>query len=115
MRDIAAVAATALTEPGHDDATYTITGPAAITHTEIADAIGAAVGRKVTFIDVPPAAFEASLRGMLPDWQLAGLLEDYAHYHRGEASDVTSTVEKVTGRAPRTAAEFAHDHADAFQ
>jgi uncharacterized protein YbjT (DUF2867 family) len=115
VRDIAAVAATALTEPGHDGATYTITGPAAITHTEIADAIGSAIGREVTFIDVPPAAFEAGLRGMLPDWQLAGLLEDYAHYHRGEASDVTSTVEEVTGRAPRTVLEFAHDHADAFR
>jgi hypothetical protein len=51
VRDIAAVAATALTEPGHDSATYTITRPAAITHTEIADAIGAAVGRKITFVE----------------------------------------------------------------
>jgi uncharacterized protein YbjT (DUF2867 family) len=88
VRDIAAVAAAALTEPGHLSQTYSITGPAAITHTEIAAAIGAAVGRDVAFLDVPPDAFAAALRGVLPEWQLAGLIEDYAHYSRGEAAAV---------------------------
>ena len=115
VRDIAAVAAAALTEPGHTGATYTITGPAAVTHAEIAEAIGAATGRAVTFVDVPPEAFGASLRGLLPDWQVDGLLEDYAHYSRGEAADVLPTVAEVTGRAPRTVAEFARDHVDAFR
>jgi len=115
VRDIAAVAATALTESGHDGATYTITGPAALTHTEIAEAIGAVVGREITFVDVPPETFADGLRGVLPDWQVAGLLEDYAHYHRGEAGEVLPTVEKVTGHPPRTVAEFAHDYADSFR
>jgi uncharacterized protein YbjT (DUF2867 family) len=61
-------------------ATYPITGPAAVTHAEIAEAIAAARGRAVTFVDVPPETFGASLRGLLPDWQVDGLLEDYAHY-----------------------------------
>jgi uncharacterized protein YbjT (DUF2867 family) len=115
VRDIAAVAATALTEPGHAGATYTITGPAAITHTEIAEAITAAAGRDVTFVDVPPDDFAASLRGLLPDWQLDGLLEDYAHYSRGEAAAVLPTVADVTGHAPREVAEFARDYADIFR
>lgn len=67
VRDIAAVAATALTEPGHAGATYTITGPAAVTHAEIADAIGTAVRRNVTFVDVAPETFAASARSVLPD------------------------------------------------
>ncbi len=115
VRDIAAVAAAALTEPGHTGATYTITGPAAVTHGEIADAIAVATGRAVTFVDVPPEAFAASVRGLLPDWQVEGLLEDYAHYSRGEAAAVLSTVAEVTGRAPRTVEEFARDHVDAFR
>jgi uncharacterized protein YbjT (DUF2867 family) len=115
VRDIAAVAATALTEPGHLGATHTITGPAAVTHAEIADAIGAAAGREVRFVDVPPAAFAASVRGLLPDWQVDGLLEDYAHYSRGEAAAVLPTVIEVTGRAPRSVADFARDYADAFR
>ena len=40
----------------------------------------------MTFVDVPPNTFAASLRGLLPDWQVDGLLEDYAHYSRGEAA-----------------------------
>jgi uncharacterized protein YbjT (DUF2867 family) len=115
VRDIAAVAAAALTEPGHLGATYTITGPAAVTHAEIAAALGAAVGRDVDFVDVPPEAFAASLRGVLPDWQLDGLLGDYAHYARGEAAAVLPTVAEVTGRAPRTVADFARDQVDAFR
>ncbi|WP_028923729.1 SDR family oxidoreductase [Pseudonocardia acaciae] len=116
VRDIAAVAAAALTEPGHEGATYTITGPAAITHAEIAEAIGAAVGREVSFADIPPDAFAASLRGAgMPDWQVDGLIEDYAHYSRGEAAAVTPAVAEVTGHAPRTVAEFARDHAEVFR
>ncbi|MEJ3654443.1 NmrA family NAD(P)-binding protein [Actinomycetes bacterium KLBMP 9759] len=114
VRDIAAVAAVALTEPGHDGRTYTITGPAAVTHAEIAAEIGAATGRRVAFVDVEPAAFADALRGMLPDWQVDGLVEDYAHYARGEAAAVDPAVSEVTGRAPRGLSEFAKDHAAAF-
>lgn len=114
VRDIAAVAAVALTEPGHDAATYALTGPAAITHAQIAEALTAEIGRQVTFVDAPPEAFAASLRGILPPWQVDGLLEDYAHYRRGEAAAVSPAVAEVTGRPPRDIAQFAHDYAAAF-
>src|SRR5262245_43604807 len=61
VRDIAAVAVAALTETGHDGTTYTITGPAAITHAEIAEAISAATGRRIEFVDVAPDAFRGAL------------------------------------------------------
>jgi uncharacterized protein YbjT (DUF2867 family) len=114
VRDIGAVAAAVLTEPGHEGATYTITGPAAPTHAEIAAVIGDVTGRPVAFADVPPAAFAEQLRGVLPPWQVEGLLEDYAHYARGEAAAVLPTVREVTGRDPRTVAEFVRDHEAAF-
>jgi uncharacterized protein YbjT (DUF2867 family) len=87
VRDIAGVAAAALTEPGHEGTTYTITAPAAITHSEIADALSVATGRQIAFVDVPPDAFRNSLQGMLPDWQLDGLLEDCVTV-RSRPSDV---------------------------
>ena len=114
VRDIAAVAAAALTEPGHAGRTYTVTGPAAITHSDIAAAIGAATRRDVAFVDVPPEKFADALRGAMPPWQLDGLVEDYAHYSRGEAAEVSSAVADVTGRPPRDVVTFAHDYADAF-
>jgi uncharacterized protein YbjT (DUF2867 family) len=115
VRDIADVAASVLTEPGHNGATYSITGPAAVTHAEIAAAIGEATGRPVSFVDVPPAVFADQLRHVLPAWQVEGLVEDYAHYARGEAAAVHDTVASVTGHAPRTLTEFARDHKDAFR
>lgn len=114
VRDIAAVAATALTEPGHQGRTYTITGPAAITHGEIAAALSKACGREITFVDAPPEAFAQSLREVLPPWQVDGLLEDYAHYARGEAEIVHSTVADITGHRPRDIDQFARDYAGAF-
>jgi uncharacterized protein YbjT (DUF2867 family) len=114
VRDIAEVAAVALTEPGHVGRTYDITGPAALTHSDMAAALSGAIGRRVDFVDVTPADFAAALRGILPDWQVEGTLEDYAHYARGEAAAVSPAVADVTGTAPRDVATFARDHAPAF-
>jgi len=115
-RDIAAVAAAALTEDGHVGKTYTVTGPAAVTHAEIATELGDAVGRTVRFESIPPEAFLAALTGAgMPEWQAEGLVEDYAHYDRGEASAVSPDVAQVTGTSPRSVRDFAHDYSDAFQ
>jgi uncharacterized protein YbjT (DUF2867 family) len=114
VRDIAAVAAIALTEPGHTGASYPITGPAAVTHAEIAAALSTATGQPITFQDVPAAAFADALRGALPDWQVDGLMEDYAHYARGEAAAISPTVPELTGHPARGINEFAHEHASAF-
>lgn len=114
VRDIAAVAAVALTEPGHEGRTYTITGPAAITHAEIAAALSSALGRRITFADAPPKVLAEGLHEVLPPWQIGGLLEDYAHYARGEAAAVYPTVAEVTGRRPRDIGQFARDYAAAF-
>jgi len=115
VRDIAEVAAVTLTEDGHEGATYTLTGPAAITHYDIATALSAALGREITFADVTPKAFAAILGGVLPPWQIDGLLEDYAHYKRGEAAAVSTAVADITGHPPRDIAQFARDHAAAFR
>lgn len=114
VRDIGAVAAVTLTETGHEGATYTLTGPEAITHSQMADALTAALDRTVTFVDVPPEAFADSIRDLLPPWQVDGLIEDYAHYRRGEAATVSPTVADITGTAPRGIEQFAHDYAPAF-
>ncbi|WP_199041984.1 NmrA family NAD(P)-binding protein [Glycomyces salinus] len=113
-RDVADAAAAVLTGAGHEGRTYTLTGPAAVTHTEIARAISAATGRDIVFRDATAEQFTAALEGVIPAWQLAGLVEDYAHYARGEAAEVHSSVPDLTGRPARGIADFAADHAAAF-
>lgn len=113
-RDIAEVAALVLAEPGHSGRTYSLTGPRAVTHHEIARALAVATGRQITFAGLSGAAFAASLRGILPDWQAAGLVEDYAHYARGEAAQVHLDIADLLGRPARDLTDFARDFAGAF-
>src|SRR5262245_16083703 len=115
VRDIAAVAAAALTQNGHENKTYDITGPEALTHNAIASVLTTVLEKAVTHVDVPEAAMRESLCLLdLPEWQAEGLIEDYAHYRRGEASAVSSAVQDVTGRPPQSFREFAEDYKDAF-
>lgn len=110
VRDIGEVAAVALmaTRPL---GTLNITGPEALTHEDMTDALGEALGSPVSFHEVTPDDFAAALDGVLPPWQLAGLLEDYEHYARGEAAEVSDNVSKLLGRAPRNIRDFAADAA----
>jgi uncharacterized protein YbjT (DUF2867 family) len=115
VRDNATVAAAALTGSGHEGQIYTLTGPEALTHAEMAEKIGAVTGRDVTYIDVPPEQMRAALDGFGMDpWQAEGLIEDYAHYRRGEAAGIADGIERATGNPPRAFEGFARDYASAF-
>lgn len=115
VRDIGAIAAAALTEEGHAGRIYDITGPEALTHSEMAAQLSRALGKHVAFVDTPDAVMREMLVGFgMSPWQADGLIEDYQHYRRGEASAVSSAVQDVTGRLPRTFAAFADDYRHAF-
>ena len=76
--------------------------------------MAAALHRPVAFMDVPPAAMHDALLGLGMDaWQAEGLIEDYAHYLRGEAATVAAGVHEATGQAPREFAAFARNYAPA--
>ncbi len=116
VRDNAAVAAAALTGEGHAGKTYTLTGPAALTHAEMAAAIASETGRPIHFADATDDDLRHAMAEVkMPEWQIEGLVEDYAHYRRGEASEIATGVRDATGEEPRAFAGFAHDYADAFK
>lgn len=115
VRDIAAVAAAALTEDGHEGKTYDITGPEALTHAEIANRLSEVLGKQVRFVDISDAAMlQALLSFHMPSWQAEGLVEDYGHYGRGEAASISQDVKSVTGSSPRDFQTFARDYKTAF-
>jgi uncharacterized protein YbjT (DUF2867 family) len=115
VRDLAAVAVAALTEPGHDDKTYVLTGPEALSHAEIATKMSAALGRPVSFIEITPEQMRQAVMSFgFPEWQADGLLEDYAHYQRGEAADISHDIATVTGSPARSFDIFIADHASRF-
>lgn len=115
VRDIADVAVAALTKSGHEGKIYDLTGPEALTHAEMAEYCSAALGRQIAFVDVPPEAMREAMIGFgMPMWQADGLIEDYAHYRRGEATVIASGIQDATGKAPRRFEDFAHDYATAL-
>lgn len=115
VRDIASVAAKVLTEPGHESKSYDITGPEALTHADMADQLSKAVGKTIKYLDVPPDDMRKALLGFgMPAWQADGLVEDYDHYRRGEATMVTQTVRDITGREATSFFQFAKDYAGRF-
>ena len=115
VRDIAAVAVAAMTGESHAGRTYDLTGPEALTHAEMAQKLSKALGRTIEYTDVTPELMMESLLAIgLPRWQVEGLIEDYAHYRRGEASTIASGVQLATGDKPRSFDEFAHDYASAL-
>src|SRR5699024_3370747 len=116
IRDIAAVAAQSLQGTAHYNKIYSLTGPEALTHFEMADRLSEALGQPVTYVDTSDdEMLEALLHAGFPEWQAHGLIEDYAHYGRGEAEATTDTVQQVTGNTPYQFEDFARDYADVFK
>jgi uncharacterized protein YbjT (DUF2867 family) len=116
VRDVADVAVAALTTAQHDNQVYALTAPDALTFAEMAHRLSQAVGRTITYVDVPPEAMRAALADLgFPAWQADGLLEEFAMYRRGEAARVEPGVREVLGRAPRAFDEFARDYAPALR
>jgi uncharacterized protein YbjT (DUF2867 family) len=115
VRDIAAAAAAALTSEGHTGKIYNLTGPEALTHQQMAEKLSNALNRQIQFVDISPEMMRDTLLSVgIPPWQVEGLIEDYAHYHRGEASTVETGVQDATGRSAHSFDDFARDYAPAF-
>src|SRR5262245_52851166 len=93
-RDIAAVAAAALTRAGHDGQKYILTGPEALSYDDIARILSEVIGRPVEYHD---RFDEARDPNTLAAHQRAG----------GKTAIVHDTVRRMLGRDPRSFAEFA--------
>jgi uncharacterized protein YbjT (DUF2867 family) len=114
--DVAAVAAAALTRPGHENQAYTLTGAEALNVTQVASILSEVSGRKIQYVDVPEAgARKAMLDLGMPAWMVDGMMELHAIAKAGYAAPVADTVQKLTGRAPVSFAQFAQQHAASWK
>ncbi|MFF3114131.1 NAD(P)H-binding protein [Kitasatospora sp. NPDC057904] len=114
-RDIAAVAVRALTEDGHEGARYVLTGPESPSQEEQVRIIGEAVGLPARWEELPRDA--ARLRMLTAGWPpaIVDRALDFIHARIGDPEPVTSTVEDITGRPPRSLRNWAADHAALFR
>jgi uncharacterized protein YbjT (DUF2867 family) len=119
-RDVAAVAAAVLTEPGHAGARYDITGPEALSYADVAAKLTSATGRQITYAGAPDDAVRQALLGAgLDEWFATALVGLYQDYRRsgadGYAAQVTRTVERLTGRPARSLDDLLAEIAPTFQ
>jgi len=109
--DFAAVAIVALTEDDQAGKTYHLTGPKSLTHVEQIKLIGEALGRPLRYEELEPEAARQAISPYAP----ADLLFATWEKHIGTPAPVTDTVERLTGRPPRSVAQWAADYAAAIQ
>jgi uncharacterized protein YbjT (DUF2867 family) len=114
-RDISEVVAKILTTPGHDNKTYTLTGPRSITLHDVAAALTNAVGKPVKYVPVPVEGALAAMAQMgLDEWMLNMMSDYFTAYSANWGDFMTNDVEKLLGKPARSADDFARDFAGAF-
>ena len=97
-RDVASVAACALTQPGHNGKVYELTGPELFTIGEMVQVISKVLGKPIQYVDIPPIAAKLFMLKTGMDKTLVNaLMEMLGSLRRDEGAIVTDTVEQVTG------------------
>ncbi|HEX9305140.1 MAG TPA: NAD(P)H-binding protein [Thermoanaerobaculia bacterium] len=92
--DCAGAAAAALASSDFDGRTFDVTGPAAVTHAELAKIASDVTRSQVAYLRTPSGnSFEVAIA-------------------KGWLETVTNTVEELTGYPPTSVAEFVAEHAD---
>ncbi len=116
VHDVAAVAAVTLIEEGHEGRIYEPSGPEAITHDQIATDIGAAIGSRVSYVDVhEEVARQAMLADGMPEVVTEFILGFFASVRTGNLAQPTDAVRSLTGREPRSFGQFVRDHVAVFR
>jgi len=114
-RDIAAVAVRALSEDGHGGARYLLTGPEVLTQAEQVSVIGQAIGRDLSWDELPKEAAVEALAAAWGDRPFAENAVQAWEWFVDHPETVTSTVEDVTGAPAHSFADWAAANAAAFR
>jgi uncharacterized protein YbjT (DUF2867 family) len=113
-KDMAALAVTALTEPGHGHQAYTVYGPESLTLRRQAGHIGEAVGRRIRVEVVSPEQARTELGKVMPPIGAETIVRAW-EVADGIPARTSVIVGKITGRPAHTFAQWAADHAADFR
>jgi uncharacterized protein YbjT (DUF2867 family) len=105
--DVAAAARAVLLDPAaHAGATYSLTGPEALTLDDVAAVLSRETGRDVVYHrEMLDEAYASRASFGAPAWQVDAWVSTYTAIAAGEMAGVTDHVERLTGRRPRSLAD----------
>ena len=112
--DIAAVAAVALTAPGHEARVYELSGPEPLTAADRVAVLGRVLGRALRFEAQSDEDARAEMSATTPARYVDAFFDFYAAGSLDE-SKVLPAVRELTGRPPRTFSQWAAGHAGEFR
>jgi len=113
--DIAAVAVYALTAPQLSETVFEVTGPGLETTAQRVRILSKYVGRELRTVDISPEkAVEGLKANGVPPQVAEAVAESLAAIRQGRETKVTDTVQRVTGRAPRTWEQWSKENAARF-
>jgi uncharacterized protein YbjT (DUF2867 family) len=114
-RDIADVAAEALTGAGHEGKAYGLTGPEALTGEDIAAILSEVTGRSITCVPLPAEDSKAAMMAAgMQDEVAAAMVELASIAPKGYLAGIETTVSDVLGRPARRFRNFMAENRDAF-
>ncbi|WP_329121338.1 NAD(P)H-binding protein [Streptomyces sp. NBC_01465] len=113
-RDVARTAARALTEEGHENKTYTLTGPERLTPRDQTRILSEVLSRPLHFREQTHEEAKAHLTHRFPPPVAEALLQRSALQSTGGKSLQGNTPPDPTGRPPTTYGTWAKDHAHLF-
>ena len=104
------------TEEGHESEVYTMTGPAAISFYDVAEALSEILGKEVRYINISlEDAKRAMLNTGLSEWRAEVLIEYAKAHSEGYSNFTTEDVEQLTGHPATSYKEFATDFERVFR
>ncbi|AQW59442.1 SDR family oxidoreductase [Vibrio owensii] len=116
IRDVAAVIVESLIGEGHDGQTYLLSGPEALTFAQQAEVISQASGKQIEYVAVSEQDAAAAMKEAgMDEWFANALAEIMAWFGTGAYTEVTDTVERVTGKPARNFDDFANEFAHAIE
>ncbi len=117
VRDIAAVAATAINEGAkHVGKTYIVTGPEAISNADMATVLSKKLGKEIKYVNLSAADLGKAYKGYgMGDWVVNALLELDNITKLGYVANLSDDVKSVTGRIPISFGQFVDDNLAGFK
>jgi uncharacterized protein YbjT (DUF2867 family) len=112
VRDVAAVAAVALTECGHTNKAYMLTGGEALDHHQVVSYLSNVAGKTIRYVPLGEDDGRKMLAGIgLSGEQIERMINMQRMVRQGLCQPVSPDVESVLGRTPITFEQYVRDYA----